>query len=142
MNSNISHVRIGLFLRLLTLLFGIAKGIGFGVAEDSFKGFVEQGIAAHPNLHDAKSQDKIWRYAQRAHFHATGVGAFTLGLIILVAFTSLRPTLKKLTAVLIGIGGFYSLSWLTMYLFAPSMGRDPAHSMLLTETILLASIEW
>ena len=110
-------------------------GIAFGVAEDVFKDFAKAGVALYPELHDAKSPGKIWRYAQRAHFHATGIGALTIGLIILVAFTSLRTSLNSLTATLIGLGGLYPLSWLSLFLLSPSMGRGPAHGALTTELL-------
>lgn len=48
-----------------------------------FETYVTQGIAAHPELHDAKSPEKIWCYVQRAHFHATGIAAFSIGLLLL-----------------------------------------------------------
>jgi hypothetical protein len=85
MSKHLSGVKIGLAFVLIGLIFGIGLGIGFGVKEDTFKEFVAQGIAAHPDVHDSQSQDKIWRYAQRAHFHATGVAAFSIGLLLLAA---------------------------------------------------------
>ncbi|HNP30658.1 MAG TPA: hypothetical protein PKK23_16555, partial [Nitrospirales bacterium] len=82
---------------------------------------------------DSKSADKIWRYAQRAHFHATGIAAFSLGLVILVMFSTLKPTYKKASAILLGLSSFYPLSWYTMFWLAPSIGRGPAHAHILTE---------
>lgn len=125
--TSISEVRLGLLLAIATLLFGITMGIAFGVNEDGIKAGIDAGIAAHPTLHDAGSAGKIWRYAQRAHFHATGIGAFTTGLIVLTALLGLRPALKRLTAVFIGLGGSYPLGWFSMYLLSPSMGREAAH---------------
>jgi uncharacterized membrane protein YuzA (DUF378 family) len=78
-------------------------------------------------VHDAKSPDKIWRYAQRAHFHAVGIGAFSLGLVLLTAFTGLGAGLKRVTATLVGMSGLYALGWFCMFLLAPDIGRDPAH---------------
>lgn len=138
MSDYLTPVRGGMILAFATLLFGIAMGIGFGVAEDVFIRFAKNGIALHPTLHGAGSVDKIWRYAQRAHFHATGIGAFTIGLIILVAFTNLRDSLKSATAILIGLAGLYPLSWLSMFLLSPSMGRGPAHGALATELLAYA----
>lgn len=133
-DNRLKLVRVGLLLAMLTLFFGIGMGVAFGVNEDVFKDFVAEGIAAHPQVHDDKSTSKIWRYVQRAHFHAAGIGAFSLGLIVLVAMSGLTPRLKRLSAALIGLSGVYSLSWLSMFLLAPSMGRDAAHHALLTET--------
>ncbi|RRJ82846.1 hypothetical protein [Aestuariirhabdus litorea] len=132
MKTNIDAVRPGVLICLLIMLFGIGLGIGFGVNEDAFKDYIAQGIAAAPQLHDGNSAGKIWRYAQRAHFHALGIAAFSLGLILVVALSSLAASLKKVTAVLISLGGLYALAWFTMFLLSPSMGRDGAHEALMT----------
>ena len=130
---DISLVKTGLGLVLLLLLFGIAMGIGFGIFEDSFKDYIAQGIAANPDLHDDKSQSKIWRYAQRAHFHATGIGAFSLVLITLVLLSDLKDSMKKVASTLIGLIGLYPLAWFTMFYLAPSLGRTNAHNHIITE---------
>ena len=133
MEKELSLVKIGLALVLLGLLFGVGMGIVFGVNEDVFKDYIAQGITANPDVHDSKSADKIWRYAQRAHFHATGIAAFSLGLVILVMFSTLKPTYKKASAIFLGLSSFYPLSWYTMFWLAPSIGRGPAHAHILTE---------
>jgi hypothetical protein len=133
MEQELKTIKIGLALVLVGLLFGVGMGIIFGVNEDIFKNYLAQGIAANPDVHDANSPDKIWRYAQRAHFHASGIAAFALGLIILVMFSTLKPTYKKASAILLGLSSFYSLSWYTMFWLAPSIGRGPAHAHILTE---------
>lgn len=132
----LDSVRLGLALALLTLLFGIVMGIVFGINEDGVKDYINAGITANPDNHDDKSADKIWRYAQRSHFHATGIGAFTLGLIVLVSLTGMKKRLKQLNATLIGLGGLYALSWFSTFLWAPSMGRDAAHHALVTELLV------
>ncbi len=126
----IGPVRPGLFLAILTLLFGIFMGVSFGVNEDAYKDGIKEGVATHQALHDGKSAKKIWRYAQRAHFHATGIGAFTLGLILLLALTNMQFCIKRASSILIGMGGFYPLAWYSMYQLAPSMGRHAAHESL------------
>jgi hypothetical protein len=126
-------VKIGLLLVMLTLIFGIGMGVTFGTAEDSIKSYIAEGVSAHPNVHDDQSTAKIWRYAQRAHFHATGIAAFSIGLILLLLHSPMRSGLKNLTAILIGLGGLYPLSWLTMFVLAPSIGRGAAHHHLVTE---------
>lgn len=133
MYEEIKTVRIGLFLVILTLLLGLGLGVSFGVNEDSFKSYITTGVNAHPEVHDSKSEDKIWRYAQRAHFHATGIAAFSIGLVILIMFSSLKAKLKSIAAILIGLGGLYPLSWLSMFMLAPSIGRDAAHHHIMTE---------
>lgn len=140
MLNDIAPVRLGLILSMLTLLFGIGMGVVFGVNEDGVQDYIKDGIAAHPQLHDQQSQSKIWRYAQRAHFHATGVGAFTLGMILLVGATPMTRRFKAAVSTLIGIGSFYSLAWLSMFLLAPSLGRGAAHDALATELITKVTV--
>ena len=135
MNEEMATVRAGLFLVILALIFGIGMGVAFGVAEDSFKSYVADGIAAHADVHDEKSQDKIWRYAQRAHFHSEGIAAFSIGVLVLIMFSSLKRRLKKISSILVGLGGLYPLSWFTMFLLAPSIGREAAHHHIVTETV-------
>jgi hypothetical protein len=133
MQAELTYVKLGLALVLAGLLFGIGMGISFGVNEDAYQDYIAAQVTAHPELHDDKSQGKIWRYAQRAHFHATGIAAFSIGLILLVMASSLKKSLKTMSALLIGLGSLYPLAWFTMYRLAPSMGRGPAHDHILTE---------
>ena len=134
MIEQVSEVKIGLFLVMMTLIFGIGLGVVFGVAEDSVKSYISDGVAAHIDVHDKKSNSKIWRYAQRAHFHATGIAAFSFGLVLLIMVSSLKRQLKRVSSVLVGLGGLYPLSWFTMFILAPSIGRSAAHHHFITET--------
>ena len=134
MNKELKGVKVGLALVLFGLLFGVIMGMTFGINEDIFKNYITEGIAANPTVHDAKSPDKIWRYAQRAHFHATGIAAFALGLVFLVMFSDLKPKMKTASSFFLGLSSFYPFAWLTMFVLAPSIGRGAAHSHVLTET--------
>ena len=140
MREELQKVKIGLALVLLSLAFGVGMGISFAVNEDVYKSYVADGVQAHPEVHDEQSEGKIWRYAQRAHFHATGIAAFSLGLIILVMFCGMKAGLKTVSSVLIGLGGFYPLSWLSMFMLAPAIGRDPAHHHFLTELFIYIGV--
>lgn len=140
MSADISSIKVGLAIVLIGLFINIGMGISFAVYEDAYQDYIAEGIAAHPALHNASSQEGIWRYAQRAHFHAGGIAAFCLGLIILVAFSDLPRRLQKVTSILIGLGGFYPLSWLSMFLLAPSLGRSAAHEHILTELFTFVGV--
>lgn len=134
MEGDLKAVKIGLFMVMLTLVFGIGMGVTFGVAEDTVKSYISEGVALHANVHDDKSNSKIWRYAQRSHFHATGIAAFSIGLVILIMVSSLKRSMKSVASVLVGLGGLYPLSWFSMFILAPSLGRDAAHHHMITET--------
>jgi hypothetical protein len=127
MRDALGPVKIGLALTLLCLLLNIVLGVLFGAAEDMFQNFIKAGITAHPALFNARSQDIIWRWFARAHFHAGGVGAFSLGMIILTALSGMSDGRKRLTAALIGLSIFYPLAWLTMSIVAPRIGTGAAH---------------
>ena len=140
MSTELSAIKAGLAIVLLGLFFSVALGISFGVNEDVYKNYVDEGIAAYPEMHDEKSKDKIWRYAQRTHFHAGGVSAFCLGLIILVMLSDLRRNLKPVISILIGLGSFYPLAWLSMFFLAPSIGRGAAHEHILTKLFTFVGV--
>lgn len=128
-----NDIKIGLALVMLCLAFGIGLGVTFGINEDMFKERIAEQVAANPSVHDESSNSKIWRYAQRAHFHATGISAFSLGLLLLLLHANMKAGTRKITSILIGLGGLYPLAWFNMYLFAPAIGRGPAHDHILTE---------
>ncbi|MEE9613362.1 MAG: hypothetical protein V3W31_00220 [Thermodesulfobacteriota bacterium] len=140
MNGKLDEVRPGLVLAGITLCFGIALAIAFGVAEDAIKTLVRDGVAANPDLHDEKSPDKIWRWWQRAHFHATGIGAFTLALIAITALSDLSAKMKRAASLFFGVGSFYPLAWFFMALLGPSMGRSAAHHSLPVEAVVYLTI--
>lgn len=139
-NSELSYVKLGLFLTMLSLLFGLSLGIGFGVAEDNFQTYISQGVDSTPAVHDEKSKDKIWRYAQRAHFHAMGIAAISFVLILLAMHSSLSITLTKFVAFCIGLSGFYPLSWFSMFLLSPTIGRTAAHHHIITELLTYTGV--
>lgn len=140
MNKEIKAVKIGLFLIMLNLIFGIGLGVTFGVSEKLFKSYISAGVDAHADIHDEESKSKIWRYALRTHFHATGISAFSLGLVILIMFSSLKRKLKTVSSILVGLGGLYPLSWFTMFILAPSIGRSAAHHHIITESLTYISV--
>ncbi|MDR3410112.1 MAG: hypothetical protein P4L87_04070 [Formivibrio sp.] len=135
LSIDLSPVKLGLALVFLTLFLNFGLGAMFGMNEDLFQNFIHSGIAAHANLfsNPDKEQDIIWRWLQRAHFHAGGIGAFSLGMVILTALTNLSPRRKLITSTLIGLSIFYPLAWFTMFLYAPSIGRAAAHHAPLVE---------
>lgn len=140
MSENINIIKPGLALVFLGLFFGLSMGILFGVNEDAVKGYIDSGIETHQDVHDNKSASKIWRYAQRSHFHALGIAAFSLTLILLINFSTMTKKYKKVSSLLVGLGSFYPLSWFTMFLLAPSLGRSEAHHHWLTSTFVYLGV--
>jgi len=140
MSADISSVKAGLAIVLIGLFFNIGMGISFGVNEDAYQDYVAEVVAAHPELHNESSADKIWRYALRSHFHAGGIAAFSLGLILLVMFSNLQPRLQRVSSILIGLGSVYPLAWLSMFFLSPSIGRGAAHEHILTKLFTIVGV--
>ena len=142
MKHEIAKVKVGLIFVLSGLLFGLFMGVLFGVYEDGFKNYITEGIMMNPAVHSdpAVAKEKIWRYAQRSHFHAMGIAATSLALILLVMATSLRSRMKSLTATLISMINLYPLAWLSMFLLSPTLGRSAAHSHIVTEAFTYISL--
>ncbi|MFA9240399.1 MAG: hypothetical protein ACEQSQ_11015 [Candidatus Paceibacteria bacterium] len=139
LNIDLKVIKIGLLITLLSLLFGIGLGIVFGAKEEVFKNYISQNIQANPTLHDDKSKDKIWRYVQRAHFHSTGIAAYSLALLLIILVSKMKTNAKSFSSTMIGIGTLYPLSWYLMFYLAPQIGRDAAHNHILTESIVYIS---
>ena len=133
--NTLSSVKIGLALALLCIVANIALGALFGLNEDLFQNYIHAGIAAHPELfpNAATAQNNIWRWVQRAHMHAGGIGGFTLALVILTALTDMSPSRKQITAALLGLSIFYPAAWLVLFWNAPIIGTKAAHGVFLAE---------
>ncbi len=134
---DLAPVRIGLALAILTLLLNIGLGSAFGLFEEPIRAYIREGIAANPSLFKdaAREGDFIWRWIQRAHFHAGGIGAYVLGLVILTAISSMSVMQKRVTSILLGLSICYPLAWLMMYVYAPWVGRPVAHHLPIVEAL-------
>jgi hypothetical protein len=120
------------------MISGVFIAILFGANEDMFKNKIQAGLQKNVKIaeildtaeREAKisgESSKFWRYYQRFHFHATGIGAMCLSLLLLLAFIPASPKLKNVCAYMIAIGGFlYPFVWLFAALYGPEMGRHEA----------------
>ena len=141
--SLLDDVRPGLIIAGFVLLFGILMGVAMGIFEDSIKEMISMGVDANAANHlegVAKAKGKIFRWWQRAHFHATGMGAFLIAMIAIAAISNLKPAIKRLSSILIAFGGLYPFSWFLLSLKAPSMGRPAAHHYLPAEMLVYISM--
>ncbi|WP_428023382.1 hypothetical protein [Arcobacter sp.] len=140
LSIDLKVIKIGLLITLMSLVFGIGMGIVFGANEDMVKNYISKNIAENPTVHDEKSKAKIWRYAQRAHFHASGIAAYSLALLLIILLSKMKDSMKTLSSIFIGLGTLYPLSWFCMFLLAPIIGRSAAHNHILTESIVYVSV--
>lgn len=130
--------RIPYLLAVLGMFGGVLIAILFGVNEAYFKDKIANGLQANEKIMSIedttareskiKSEtDKNWRYYQRFHFHATGIGAMSLASLLLLALSMAPMVLKTVSSYMISIGGLlYPFVWLFAGIFGPSMGREEA----------------
>lgn len=124
----------GLALAVLTLLFGFALGIVFGLNEDAVKSrfsasaaAVQQTVYGGDSLAAKPVLEKSWNYAQRAHLHAGSLGASAIALTVAVLLIGTGPALTRLLSLAFGIGGLgYSVFWLLAGFRAPGLGSTGA----------------
>ena len=129
-NGILAPVRCGLLLAFCTLFVGVYLGMHMGKNEDAIEKMFEQNAEQSQVLTTEKEKSKAasagWKYMKRAHEHYQGLGAISVALVLVTAFTWLKPLLKRLIALGIGIGGFlYPSFW---YLVAYKSTRIGAHA--------------
>ena len=132
--EKVKVVRIGIILSLLTLLFAFVLGCLFGAIEGKIKGHlkaeaqaVSDTVYKGDSVKMKKITDKSWVYFKRAHLHASGLGAISLAVILLLMFMQSPLILKELTAIALGLGSLgYSLFWMFAALMAPGLGSTGA----------------
>ena len=130
MNLDLTSVRIGIFLALLTLLYGFSLGGAFGAFEDNIKGSLQasaEEVKATVYQGDEaamkKITDKSWTYMKRAHLHANGLGTAALAIIFVLAGVPASSRVRGVVSSALGIGALgYSSFWMFAARRAPAMG--------------------
>lgn len=117
---------------------GVLIAIVFGANEDLFHKRIQAGLAqnqavqavADPAAKAAllkKEAEKNWRYYQRFHFHATGIGAMSVALLLLLFFIEGQDRLRQVASYMVAVGGaLYPYVWLFAALYGPMLGRTAA----------------
>ncbi len=130
--------KLPFILSILAMFGGVFIAIIFGANESYFKNKINDGLAKNvkiqsiqiesQKLEKIKSEaEKNWRYYQRYHFHATGIGSMSLALLIVLGFIKASKKQLLLSAYMISVGGFlYPFVWLFAAIYGPEMGRDQA----------------
>jgi len=125
-------------LALLGMVGGVFIAILFGVNEEFFKSKIDEGLQTQPQFQaltdPQKKQDKIkeeatknWRYYQRYHFHATGIGSMSMGVLLLLSLLTGPISLKRAASYCTAVGGFlYPFVWLFAAIYGPHLGRSVA----------------
>lgn len=124
----------GLFLSILTLLFGFGMGVVFGLNEDAIKSRLASSAAEVRETvykgNDAAIKavlDKSWVYMQRAHLHAGSLGTTAVALTLLVVLIGCPAGWVRGVSLALGAGGLgYSIYWLVAGFRAPGLGGTGA----------------
>lgn len=130
--------KIPFYLAILSMVGGVFIAILFGINEEMFINRIHAGLERNVKIQQIQSPeekaakigtetDKNWRYYQRFHFHATGIGAMMMGLLLFIYSLNGPRRSLNVAAYLISVGGFfYPFVWLFAAIYGPEMGRAEA----------------
>jgi len=110
----------------------------FGANEEMFLDRIAAGLEKNVKIQQiedpAQKEQKVkaeteknWRYYQRYHFHATGIGAMMMGILLFLARLKAPRKHINIASYLVAIGGIlYPFVWLFAGIYGPEMGRAEA----------------
>lgn len=128
LNKIFKHVKHGILIAMMAILFGGVLGISFGGWEGEIKGFLKsQAYSGDQEEHNVlkvqKILDKSWIYIKRAHLHSQTMGVIAITFSLLAAFFKIPVSIQWTVSLLSGLGSLgYGIFWLAAGLLAPSMG--------------------
>ncbi len=129
-----SHIKYGVLIAMVSILFGGVMGLSFGCCEDSIKETLKSEAAeslAGVYGGDQSKADKVikksWVYMKRAHLHSQTMGVISIAFSFLVAWLSFPPPAQLGISFLSGLGSLgYGFFWLLSGYRAPGMGSTGA----------------
>jgi hypothetical protein len=129
-----THIKYGILIAIIAILFGGLMGLSFGCCEESIKASLNSsGNAALETKYqgDQAKMDKVvkksWVYYKRAHFHSQTMGVIAIVFSLLVAWLKFSPRLQLGISLLSGLGSLgYGVFWLLSGTLAPGMGSTGA----------------
>ena len=125
-----SHIKVGLALAMLSILFGGLLGLSFGCCEDFYKDTFKENansVLEEKYKNDQSKANKVtkksWVYMKRAHLHSLTMGVISIVLSLIAAGLAFPPIIQTSIAFLSGLGSIgYGIFWLLAGFLAPSMG--------------------
>lgn len=129
-----THVKYGILISMVAILFGGSLGLSFGCCEDSVKGYLNAEADAvsmekYEGKQDKKNKvvKKAWVYMKRAHLHSQTMGVIAIAFSMLVAWLNYPPKIQLGVSLLSGLGSLgYGVFWLLSAVLAPGMGSTHA----------------
>ena len=125
-----THVKYGILISMIAILFGGSLGLSFGCCEKDIKDFLQANANSAPAaIYDGKEDrkegvvKKSWVYLKRAHLHSQTMGVIAISFSLLVAWLNFIPKIQFGVSLLSGVGSLgYGVFWLGAALLAPGMG--------------------
>ena len=129
-----SHVKYGVLVAMVAILFGGSLGLSFGCCEDDIKGVLKgsaekvlSGVYGDDQAKADKVVKKSWVYMKRAHLHSQTMGVISIAFSLLVAWLSFPAHAQMGISLLSGLGSLgYGIFWLLSGFLAPGMGSTGA----------------
>ncbi len=129
-----SHIKYGVLVAMIAILFGGSLGLSFGCCEDNIKDILKSGSEkALSGVYkgDQAKADKVvkksWIYMKRAHLHSQTMGVISIAFSLLVAWLSFPARAQLGVSLLSGLGSLgYGIFWLLAGFLAPGMGSTGA----------------
>ena len=128
--AQFTHVKYGILIAMMAILFGGSMGLSFGCCEDDVKGFLKgqaEPVFQEKYEGNQAKQDKVvkkaWVYMERAHLHSQTMGVIAIAFSLLVAWLNFHPKIQLSVSLLSGLGSLgYGAFWLFAGALAPGMG--------------------
>ena len=122
-----SHVKYGVLVAMVAILFGGSLGLSFGCCEDDIKGVLKgsaekvlSGVYGDDQAKADKVVKKSWVYMKRAHLHSQTMGVISIAFSLLVAWLSFPARAQMGISLLSGLGSLgYGVFWMSAGFLAP-----------------------
>ncbi len=129
-----SHIKYGVLVAMMAILFGGLLGLSFGCCEDNiidiFKSSSDKALSGVYKGDQAKADKvvkKAWVYMKRAHLHSQTMGVISIAFSLLVAWLNFPARAQLGISLLSGLGSLgYGVFWLLSGFMAPGMGSTGA----------------
>ena len=128
------HIKYGVLVAMIAILFGGVMGLSFGCCEDTIKGVfkvdAEDALSEVYQGDQAKAEKvikKSWVYMKRAHLHSQTMGVISIAFSLLVAWLNFPVFAQLVVSLLSSLGSLgYGVFWLVAGFLAPGMGSTGA----------------
>ncbi len=128
------HIKYGVLVAMMAILFGGSLGLSFGCCEDDIKGVLKgsaekvlSGVYGDDQAKANQVMKKSWIHMKRAHLHSQTMGVISIAFSLLVAWLSFPARAQMGISLLSGLGSMgYGVFWLLAAFLAPGMGSTGA----------------